>query len=429
MADNYKILAQSSPYNTLGLSSLISSDITYKVPEGTEVAISSISVLNQGDQDSVYSLGIVKSEDVSSSYENKSYNVSFSSRHYTTDGYTFLAMGNPFSEQIVSFANNQDRVIVLAAINNDNSYTSTDFINWTQIAQLGTSPYTGVAYGADKFVLTASSSSNPLSSTSGISTDGINWTAGSLPVAASGYGSIVYANDMFLTVQRDSNNYFTSTDGVNWTSQSNSLLDGGYVYQVRYMNGLFTINMSNSNFLISTDGTNWEERLAPLGGTTPSSILYFNNKFITHYNSLDKTYYSTDGYSWFEVVSENPYFSYILPIQDDKVFGYVDAYSPNDTKASAYVSTDGVNFVFSRDISMPHAGSIQSLASNSLLFSTTQYEVKTISDYQTIIPEKTINTGDVEEIVGGITLSAGDEIRIYSESPDITAHIYGVELS
>jgi hypothetical protein len=52
-----------------------------------------------------------------------------------------------------------------------------------------------------------------------------------------------------------------------------------------------------------------------------------------------------------------------------------------------------------------------------------------ISNTQTIIPTKTLAAGTTHEIVGGITLSAGDEIRIYSESPDITAHIYGVELS
>jgi len=52
-----------------------------------------------------------------------------------------------------------------------------------------------------------------------------------------------------------------------------------------------------------------------------------------------------------------------------------------------------------------------------------------ISNTQTIIPNKTLAAGAIDEIVGGITLSAGDQIRIYSESPDITAHIYGVELS
>lgn len=52
-----------------------------------------------------------------------------------------------------------------------------------------------------------------------------------------------------------------------------------------------------------------------------------------------------------------------------------------------------------------------------------------ISNTQTIIPTKTIAAGEIDEIVGGITLSAGDQIRIYSESPDLTVHIYGTEIS
>ena len=52
-----------------------------------------------------------------------------------------------------------------------------------------------------------------------------------------------------------------------------------------------------------------------------------------------------------------------------------------------------------------------------------------ISTTQQIIPTRTLAAGETDEIVGGITLSSGDQIRIYSESPNIYAHIYGVELS
>jgi len=52
-----------------------------------------------------------------------------------------------------------------------------------------------------------------------------------------------------------------------------------------------------------------------------------------------------------------------------------------------------------------------------------------ISTTQQIIPTKTLAAGETDEIIGGITLSSGDQIRIYSESPNIYAHIYGVELS
>jgi hypothetical protein len=52
-----------------------------------------------------------------------------------------------------------------------------------------------------------------------------------------------------------------------------------------------------------------------------------------------------------------------------------------------------------------------------------------ISATQTLIPTRTIEAGVVDEIVGGITLSAGDQIRTNSDSTDLIVHVYGVELS
>ena len=52
-----------------------------------------------------------------------------------------------------------------------------------------------------------------------------------------------------------------------------------------------------------------------------------------------------------------------------------------------------------------------------------------ISAIQTLIPTRTIEPGVVDEIVGGITLSAGDQIRTNSDSTDLIVHVYGVELS
>jgi hypothetical protein len=52
-----------------------------------------------------------------------------------------------------------------------------------------------------------------------------------------------------------------------------------------------------------------------------------------------------------------------------------------------------------------------------------------ISTTQQIIPNKVLAAGETDEIVGGITLSSGDRIRIYSASSDIYVHIYGVEIA
>lgn len=49
-------------------------------------------------------------------------------------------------------------------------------------------------------------------------------------------------------------------------------------------------------------------------------------------------------------------------------------------------------------------------------------------NYQKAIYNRSIPVGEVHEIKGGITLSAGDQVRILSNSNSIVASIYGVEM-
>jgi hypothetical protein len=61
--------------------------------------------------------------------------------------------------------------------------------------------------------------------------------------------------------------------------------------------------------------------------------------------------------------------------------------------------------------------------------SVSENNVLLLSVAQTIVPTRSIEPNVVDEIVGGITLSEGDQIRIYSESPDLIAQVYGVEIA
>lgn len=53
----------------------------------------------------------------------------------------------------------------------------------------------------------------------------------------------------------------------------------------------------------------------------------------------------------------------------------------------------------------------------------------TSQNYQKAISNRSILSGEVHEIKGGITLSAGDQIRILSNTNSIVASIYGVEIA
>jgi len=56
------------------------------------------------------------------------------------------------------------------------------------------------------------------------------------------------------------------------------------------------------------------------------------------------------------------------------------------------------------------------------------YEKLQFNDAKAIIPTKTIEPNTTHEILGGITLSAGDQVRVFSESEDLIVQVYGVEI-
>ena len=49
-------------------------------------------------------------------------------------------------------------------------------------------------------------------------------------------------------------------------------------------------------------------------------------------------------------------------------------------------------------------------------------------DKNILIPDAQIGSGEVHEISGGITLASGDQIRLRSNSDEIVAQVYGVEI-
>lgn len=52
-----------------------------------------------------------------------------------------------------------------------------------------------------------------------------------------------------------------------------------------------------------------------------------------------------------------------------------------------------------------------------------------ISLAQIIVPNRSLAANAVEEITGGITLSAGDQIRVYCTSANLIVQVYGVEIA
>ena len=154
--------------------------------------------------------------------------------------------------------------------------------------------------------------------TAGLSTDGITWTATTLP-ENEGHSSVTFGNNIFiitrgLNLNQSSGGYGTgggsaniayiSTNGTIWTT---STLPGTFSWSsIIYGNGVFTSVTYSANSTISaasTNGITWTQ------GTMPparwSSITYGNEKFVSvaaygpPSRGINKiAAYSTNGITW-----------------------------------------------------------------------------------------------------------------------------------
>ena len=169
---------------------------------------------------------------------------------------------------------------------------STDGINWTQGTMPSKQDWWSVCYGNDKFVAVVNGSN-----TFAYSTDGITWTEGTLP-SSQNWWSVCYGNDKYVAITYNSNVFAYSSDGINWTQ--GTMPSNQNWYSVCYGNDKFVAMTNGSDvFAYSTDGIIWTQ------GTMPSkqswySVCYGNGKFVAVSSSTDKFAYSTDGITWTE---------------------------------------------------------------------------------------------------------------------------------
>ena len=197
------------------------------------------------------------------------------------------------------------------------------------VSTLNTSSWKGVVYGDGKYVAVNYENF-------AYSTDGINWTYGTLPISANG---IAYGNGMFCAYGYSDTNVCYSTDGINWNTASTNynsnkfsiyflnnkfFISAGYailsssnctswskfelgesctLYGGAYGNGVYIMSGYGDTF-ISTNGTSWSKTTALSTTENYGSIFFVDGRFVaiahgtTNYGSSNKIAYSTNGTSW-----------------------------------------------------------------------------------------------------------------------------------
>jgi len=146
-------------------------------------------------------------------------------------------------------------------------YTSPDGITWTLRYSAYTDP-AEVAYGNGKFVMIRNQSAYDTSFIPAhdiVSNDGITWTQNNVDVSlgdrsesiAFGDGKFVVVGPRYSTASWDCGSR-VSTNGINWTAGN---MPVGYWNKVIYGNGVFiatsTASSTNPKSVISSDGINW----------------------------------------------------------------------------------------------------------------------------------------------------------------------------
>lgn len=196
--------------------------------------------------------------------------------------------------QSVAYGNG---IFVAIAYESNKAATSSDGVTWTaQTLPDNTTKWLSIGFGNGVFVAVASGSNQAASSP-----DGVTWTPRTMPLPAI-WTAVTYGNGIFLATTATTS-VATSQDGITWTYHKPP---GSFInwHAATYGNGIFTIVAYAANIaMTSPDGINWTQRdlpcFSPTGDAGWNSVVYGNSTFVavsTGGCAAGAT--SSDGVTW-----------------------------------------------------------------------------------------------------------------------------------
>jgi len=205
---------------------------------------------------------------------------------------------NVWQHILVSRKNHVYRIFV------DGVLKATGYVSKLTNSVTPNSLVTGLAYGNNTYVYITNGTSY------GTSTDGVSWTARSMPSNLNWQG-LIYANNQFTTIGYNSNTIAHSADGINWTTATLPTYSYNTKEGVRTRNaGWFSVAYGNNTYvaignsvdnnvgkkiITSSNGTTWTTRSDP-GGSDFRDLVFINGEFLILGNT--RIWRSSDGTSW-----------------------------------------------------------------------------------------------------------------------------------
>jgi hypothetical protein len=167
---------------------------------------------------------------------------------------------------------------------------STNGINWSASTLPSSGTWVGVAYGNGLFVASAQNSAQ-----GAYSTNGINWSASALPFSGT-WNFMTYGNGTFVVVAAGTNQAAFSTNGITWTACT--MPSSAQWQSVAYGDGVFVaIAYDSASAAYSTNGIAWTAATLP-ASTGWYALGYGNGTFVTAAGGTTAAAYSTNGITW-----------------------------------------------------------------------------------------------------------------------------------
>ena len=388
-----------------------SEQILYTVPPNKQVVISGITITNTAPQE-YGSLGAYVSlhNDVGALVSGSVFVAvgPMVNAQHSTDGITWVQPEGGPQLDGAAFGNG----VFTAVSSQSNNYYSLDGSTWSVSDLLsggiwGPAGWRDVAYGNGIFVAVGTYGG---SSRSAYSTDGITWPTmmgeyWGMP--SSDVRSVAYGNGVFVAVGYYSDSA-VSTDGITWTAGS---MPGSNRWEtIAYGNGNFVALSYDGQAASSTDGITWTARTMP---SSPNwdAVTYGSGKFIAvGYYSPGAV--STDGITW--TAGSMPTMPWTTVGYGNGVYTALGGYS------AAASSTDGITWTLGVGYSMMDYGSRHIVVGLGQSIS----PATTANDY--VIYNLPLAGTEALTLKAGYSLPSGGGIR-WTSTSDVSIKVFGAE--
>jgi hypothetical protein len=189
--------------------------------------------------------------------------------------------------------------------------SSTNGINWsTGTLPISQNRYQGIAYGNDRWV-TAAGDDGQRSQVTAYSSDGITWTRATMPANENWVG-VSYGNGIYFAatggvnvapIKNASTVAATSTDGITWTQRSINIdrywygsKFGGSYHMVFSGNNVSGFSPQGGGLTVTTNGINWSTGVT----TSVSDATYGKGTYVGvgYTGAVPNAVSSTNGTTW-----------------------------------------------------------------------------------------------------------------------------------